>query len=467
MGLADSLLAGYSSEEEGHESDVELQDADDQQISFQQLISVPDLSSITDIRKYSHNLPRVNDFVEKLRYYEKQDSKIEDSLLQHANDLLDDLNEEIGKIYSFITVHYKPVWPELDDLLRNPYNYARTVRIVGGDPSKLIDAPELFEQYLRKDEILGLTVSASVLRQSSHSHHLDQHHLKLISDACDLLLELEGARTEIKNHVSRRAKSIAPNVTALVGPTVAAQFLSVYGLEGLCKVPSCNIPSMGVNRSSFMKGTVGTRNKGYLYYCDLVQSVPEDLRVKAVRGVAAKLVLAARVDFSNAGKSVSDDSFGVQTRQQLSEHLDKLASPPDAQPIKPLPKPVDQKSKKRAGRRFRKQKEKMEMSELEKAQNRMAFGEQEETKYDAFGEEIGMGMIGKLSARAIASRSRPQLSKSAASKLEKFSGNKPAATSKVAQLLDDEKTARKRQLELPEDTGHDRAKVQKTLPGAT
>ncbi|KAH3665794.1 hypothetical protein OGAPHI_003982 [Ogataea philodendri] len=466
MGLADSLLGGYSSDEDevvDQQQSMDVEGSEGRLFFFQDLVSTPDLSLIKDLKSYCQIIPKVQEFVAKLQDLDNTKTKLKDSLLHEANDLLDDLNEEISHIYSFLTVHYKPIWPELDNLLRNPINFARTIQIIGDDLSKLDERQTDLEQFLRKDEILGLTVSASVLRQSQYQHHLDQHHVNLILEACQLLLLLENGRTEIRAHVSSKAKSLAPNVTALVGPTVAAQFLSVYGLEGLCKIPSCNIPSMGVNRSSFIKGSSGIRNKGYIYYCELVQNVPEEFRVKAMRVVSGKLVLAARVDYSNSRSSVEDDSQGQQWRQQISTHLDKLLSPPDSQPVKPLPKPIDQKSKKRAGRRFRKQKEKMEMSELEKAQNKMAFGEREETQYDAFGDEIGMGMIGKLSTRAISNVKRQQLTKSAATKLEKFTGTKSGSGSKIAQLLDDRAQERKRHMEVTDSSNQPATKQQKTL----
>ncbi|GMF08126.1 unnamed protein product [Ambrosiozyma monospora] len=69
----------------------------------------------------------------------------------------------------------------------------------------------------------------------------------------------------------------------------------------------------------------------------------------------------------------------------------------------------------------------MAMSELAKAQNKMAFGKEEETRMDAFGEEIGLGMAGKFSNggsyRTMAETKKAQMTKAMASKIQKFTGN--------------------------------------------
>lgn len=67
----------------------------------------------------------------------------------------------------------------------------------------------------------------------------------------------------------------------------------------------------------------------------------------------------------------------------------------------------------------------MNMSEVEKAQNKMLFGEQELTKTDAFGEEIGLGMLGKTSIRNIEDVRGVHVTQGTRKALEKFTSNGP------------------------------------------
>lgn len=58
--------------------------------------------------------------------------------------------------------------------------------------------------------------------------------------------------------------------------------------------------------------------------------------------------------------------------------------------FQPLPKPLDKASKKRGGKRVRKQKELLKATELRKKANRMNFGElQEDVMQDHLGFTLG------------------------------------------------------------------------------
>ncbi|ODV83985.1 hypothetical protein CANARDRAFT_29449 [[Candida] arabinofermentans NRRL YB-2248] len=461
MSLASRLLAdGFSSEDEvddddgtGSGTDLVMRDDgydDNDNSSFTTLMSSTNLNNVHDLRKYSKLLPKVETLLNEMNQLQQSDSdlnmidkELENDFLSKTNDTLDDLKQEIVTIHAFIKIHYKLIWPDLDGLIQNPVNFAKIIKIIKDKIELVSESNDEFSKFLKKDEILGLTVSASVLKQQQQQQQrkIPQHNMDLILQACDILLEFEDARQSIRSFVSNRARSIAPNVTAIVGPHVTAQLISIHGLEGLCKTPSCNLPSLGVNTSSSSKGLIGTRNKGYLYYSDLVQNVFEDYRVQAMRIISGKVILAARIDFSNRESNYNkyDDNNGLKWRDEIIKKLDKLQAPPENSKIKPLPKPIDNKSKKRAGKRFRKQKERLEMSDIAKAQNKMAFGNQEETHMDAFGEEHGMGMIGKLSTRSLTnneSLNKPQIGKALASKLKSFGVvNQQQQSSKLANLL--------------------------------
>ncbi|GME78522.1 unnamed protein product [Ambrosiozyma monospora] len=429
MGLADKLLAGFSSDEDEDEqlalkdeeldeldqdhnsSEAEGQDDNDdddepmldstvtkphQKRDFNYLMVKNDLSDVTSVRKYSLVLPKLKSLLRKLDTIKNTDPdmidrEMENDFLFDANNNLADIKTEISEVFSFVKSYYKPIWPDLEDLVKNPIDYAQVVKIIKDNVFLVSNNSKILENVLKKEEILGLTMSASLVSQQPKPQ-FEENYMKLILEACDIILELNSSRQMIRDFVTERAKSIAPNVTAIIGPSVTAQLISSYGLENLCKTPACNLPSVGVNNSASRAAQIGPRNKGYLYYSDLVQSVAEEFRVQAMRMVSGKVILASRIDYSQRESTQSDDSNGQKWKKEITNKLEKLQAPPDQSKSKPLPKPIDQKSKKRGGRRFRKLKERMAMSELAKAQNKMAFGKEEETRMDAFGEEIGLGM---------------------------------------------------------------------------
>lgn len=96
------------------------------------------------------------------------------------------------------------------------------------------------------------------------------------------------------------------------------------------------------------------------------------MRRKAARLVAAKAVLAARVDACH--ESVHGE-FGLKFKEDIEKKLDKLQEPPPVKFIKPLPKPIEGSKKKRGGKRVRKMKERYALTEFRKQANRMNFGD--------------------------------------------------------------------------------------------
>ncbi|KAI0418553.1 hypothetical protein F5X98DRAFT_373701 [Xylaria grammica] len=112
---------------------------------------------------------------------------------------------------------------------------------------------------------------------------------------------------------------IAPNLTKLVGPVLAASFIEQAGsLEELVKKPASTIQLFGAEdafRNAKINGT-NTPKHGFIYTSDIVQQVPQSKRGRVSRLLACKCVLAARHDF------FTDDitaEFGHALRQEVIE----------------------------------------------------------------------------------------------------------------------------------------------------
>lgn len=152
---------------------------------------------------------------------------------------------------------------------------------------------------------------------------------------------------------------------------------------------------------------------GYIYYHPIVQSLPPDLRRKAARIISGKCTLAVRAD---AQHQKTDGSIGEMFSGIIKLKLEKLLEPPPVKANKALPKPLDKASKKRGGKRVRRQKERMGLTELRKKQNRMIFGEiQEDIVQNLVGFSLGQatsgssGLGGRIRASVIDNMTRVRL----------------------------------------------------------
>lgn len=391
----------------------ELVDAG-KEVTTSDLLSRIDLSSIKDVTKISKLSHKVDPIIATIEKYtfQKVSKKEEYNFLISVNDLSVEITNEISLVHDFIKAHYRKRFPELESLIPNAIEYSKIVKVLQNNLN--IDAENL--SFLSKEKTLVLTMSS--IQAKDASENIKEDELEKIVGACDLLLKLEDSRIKISDYVASRLSIFAPNLSAIVGSHTAAQLMSVLGgLKGLAQTPSCNIASLGNKRAvGIGLGHSGVRQQGYLYYSDLIQSVYPDLRKQAMRIVSGKIILAARVDFSS---SIPDGSQGQKWRRDIEEKIEKLAEPPENKAPKALPAPIDKSSKKRAGRKYRKMKQRFELSELRKAQNRMEFGKQENTVTDGFGEEIGLGMTGSLSNIPINTNTRAEVSKNMKNRLEK------------------------------------------------
>ncbi len=110
----------------------------------------------------------------------------------------------------------------------------------------------------------------------------------------------------------------------------------------------------------------------------------------------------------------SDGSTGNDLRAEVNMRIEKLQEPPPVKLVKPLVPPLEVARKKRGGRRARKMKERMGITELRKQANRMTFGEIEEDAYQddlSFSTgQIGKSGSGRVRAAQVDSKTKARIS---------------------------------------------------------
>ncbi|RHZ60226.1 U4/U6-U5 snRNP complex subunit PRP31 [Aspergillus thermomutatus] len=331
--------------------------------------------------------------------------------------------DELTRLHKSLRDHYSIRFPELETLVTNPIDYAKTVAILKNGPlndikalsssaDNMVGAP--LKSILDGPSLMVVAVEGTTTR----GREMTESELKAVLDTCERILKLDRERTALTQSIQSRMSQIAPNLAALIGPETAAQFLNqTGGLKELAKIPACNLAAQGSKRSEGLgfATNIGIRAQGFLYHSPLIKDIPNDLKKQAIRIVSAKMVLATRADVA---KYSPDGSLGEELKQQCYQRLEKLTEPPPNSGARALPAPDDKPSRKRGGRRARKAKEAIAMTELRKAQNRVAFGKEEaEVGYGTGEGTVGLGMLGqqndgRIRATQIDQRTRAKLSKS-------------------------------------------------------
>ncbi|CAD7081352.1 unnamed protein product [Hermetia illucens] len=317
------------------------------------------------------------------------ESDPEYQLIVEANGIAVEIDSEISIIHKFTKEKYQKRFPELDSLIVGEMEYLHTVKVLGNDLEQIKNNEDL-QQILTQATIMIVSVTASTTQGSL----LTDVEKRQIDEACDMAIDLNNFKLRIYEYVESRMTFIAPNLSMIIGASTAAKLLGIAGgLTKLSKMPACNVLVLGSQKrslSGFSKVQM-LPHTGFIYYSQIVQDTPPDLRRKAARLVASKCTLAARVDASH--ESIHGE-IGLKFKEDIEKKLDKLQEPPPVKFVKPLPKPIEGSKKKRGGKRVRKMKERYALTEFRKQANRMNFGDIDE---DAYQEDLGYtrGTIGK------------------------------------------------------------------------
>ncbi|XP_063907713.1 U4/U6 small nuclear ribonucleoprotein Prp31 [Zophobas morio] len=405
MSLADELLADLEENDQDdlddgldpeEEPEIKEEKPDIKDLLVQdttQINSVRELCKLRDSRKLRSILDQIEQYVKKGRknfdIIGRVELDPEYQLIVEANNIAADIDAEIGTVHKFVRDKYQKRFPELDSLVVSPLEYVRTVKELGNDLDQAKNN-EILQQFLTQATIMVVSVTASTTQGTL----LTDFEKQQIDEACDMAVDLNNYKLKIYEYVESRMAFIAPNLSAILGASIAAKIMGIAGgLTRLSNIPACNVQLLGQQKktSSGFSQVNMLPHTGFVYYSEIVQNTPPDYRRKAARLVATKCTLAARVDSRHESK---DGSIGRMLRDEIERKLDKMMEPPPVKFVKPLPKPIDQSKKKRGGKRVRKMKERYAMTELRKQANRMNFADIED---DAYQEDLGYsrGTIGK------------------------------------------------------------------------
>ena len=110
---------------------------------------------------------------------------------------------------------------------------------------------------------------------------------------------VSGQRTAIETYVERSIRELAPNVSEVAGPIIAARLVARAGsVENLARAPAGTVQLLGAERALFRHLRTGSRppKHGVLFQHPWVHRAPPWQRGAIARAFAAKIAMAARAD---------------------------------------------------------------------------------------------------------------------------------------------------------------------------
>jgi U4/U6 small nuclear ribonucleoprotein PRP31 len=312
-------------------------------------------------------------------------------LLVSSTALIAACDDELFAVHRYLVAAFSPRFPQLASMVPAAADFVRCVALIGNETDlSRVDLPSV----LPPSAVMVVTATGS----TTMGPPLPEEAFVEVRAAVAEWRALTEGRDALLRFVETRMAVMAPNVAAMLGARVGAQLLACAGgLAALSRAPSCNVQVMGSKRRTgggggAARGERTHKHAGVIFECALVADAPHALQRRAAKTLAAKVVLAARLDTFGEGRC--DGSGGAALLAAVAGKLSKWQEPPPPRAHKPLKAPDEAKKKRRGGRRARAMREKLGVTEVRKEANRLAVSGTGAHEYGDFAMGVEAGMLG-------------------------------------------------------------------------
>ena len=217
-------------------------------------------------------------------------------IIQAINSL-DEIDKIANALSSRLREWYGLHFPELENVIDSINGYAQIVLAGKRDSlSKKVFEDAGFPES--KVEMLSLVAS------KSRGGDISEKNLEIVQSMAQQMLDLHELRKNLEEHVELEMNVVAPNLSAILGTAVGARILGRAGsLSRLASMPASTIQVIGAEKALFRSLKTGAQppKHGLLFQHAMVHAAPRWQRGKIARAIAAKAVIAARVDVYGEG----------------------------------------------------------------------------------------------------------------------------------------------------------------------
>jgi len=229
-----------------------------------------------------------------------------DSLVIQANGAIEELDKSINIFIERLREFYGLHFPEMDRIVSSHEKYAKLIEKYGS--REKIDDPDLKQ-----------------IAQNSMGIDLTEEDIKTVQSLAIQILQLYKLRENLSKYLEKSLKDVAPNFSDLAGSLLASKLIArAGGMEKISKMASSTIQLLGAERALFRhlhsRGKTKSPKYGIIFSHPLIQNAPQDKRGKIARLLAAKLSIAAKIDY------YSKEYRGDKAKKDLEERVKEILS---------------------------------------------------------------------------------------------------------------------------------------------
>ncbi|MCV0398355.1 MAG: ribonucleotide-diphosphate reductase subunit beta, partial [Nitrosarchaeum sp.] len=217
-------------------------------------------------------------------------------IIQAINSL-DEIDKIANALSSRLREWYGLHFPELDNVIDSINGYAQIV--LAGKRDSL--TKEVFEEAGFPDSKVEMLL---LIASKSRGGDISDVNLAIVQSIARQILDFHDLRKKLEDHIESQMQTIAPNLSAILGTAVGARILARAGsLKKLASMPASTIQVLGAEKALFRSLKTGAQppKHGLLFQHAMVHAAPRWQRGKIARAIAAKAVIAGRVDVYGEG----------------------------------------------------------------------------------------------------------------------------------------------------------------------
>ncbi|KAL7527521.1 hypothetical protein ACHAWF_002214 [Thalassiosira exigua] len=263
-----------------------------------------------------------------------------DNMIIQSIALLDQMDKDLNTFAMRVREWYSWHFPELKDHVKDNYMYARCAAFIqdkrslcssgetkGGESTSEDGDDEgegLEEKLAGLVEIIGdEEVANAVVAAARTSMGMDCSAIDMVNivNFTQRMVKMAEYRKQLASYLTDKMSVVAPNLSALIGDTVAARLISKAGsLTNLAKAPASTVQILGAEKALFraLKTKGNTPKYGLIYHSTFIGRADAKNKGRISRYLANKCSIATRIDsFADEPSSI----YGQKLRDQVEERL--------------------------------------------------------------------------------------------------------------------------------------------------
>ena len=240
-------------------------------------------------------------------------------VIQSVN-ALDEIDKIVNVMGARLREWYGLHFPELDAMMQSLPAYCEIVSKAGAREKIDYDILKHIGLQDRADDIVNAA-------RSSKGGAITIENLGALQKVAEEIRHLSTVRDSLAAHLEQEMDTVAPNTKEILGATIGARMIAKVGsLERLAMLPASTVQVIGAEKALFRALKTGSRppKHGIIFQHPLVHSAPKWQRGKIARAIAAKVVIAARID---AYKGVKEPSILSKLNERIEEIRQKYKEP--------------------------------------------------------------------------------------------------------------------------------------------